>query len=799
MLHTLYGEARSPLKGEVTQRGPAILVNLFYKKPPALQRHLFAVQVTVRSSRFRILPRGQRLFLFCGGGFRCREIPDHAEPLLLQQVVDSRALIGKAVWLHRAFQIAPCRLFRFLRRCVFQLLVHAVFQVVVDHHLIPVLRFVPVRRGMGGRFLPCLDLLGQRAVRVKLVLRLLQCGKAPGRGRHPTGNEAVLIAEGPVRFLKDHKMLVAGPIFRGLPVCEVLGGDGAFFCLGTMDIKCCFGLLKGIKAARRRIHRVILIVIAVLDIILAVGVLPDQDGFALPIILGEGFYMLQLAGVLLRLPPAGKFLTDALIIHINLISNVVPHSVAVLSFDGGKAFIRLWRTGGSLFRIGHDPLNKGGGIPLIRVNDFSIHNASFCEGSADGGGIYLRERIILCLLHFRLLFLCLLFVVLLLREGHHLVKIQVGEKFIQVTEAGALDGCCFRTVHQIGQAEGYQIGADLHGVGAVAGGAERQGDMREGGEIGLLLKDFHAVGVDEPFCPLQLRLRHVNDLKALGRRVQLGKEVLGDGLALAVPVEDDLHGRADMVFFLDCRHKFLCAGVLHALAHAAVRAQEVNPAHGQRGVQRFPGVRFSDVSHGCRILRHLKQFVVQRVLRQQAVKFLTGQFLIENRKGRVIEPGGLLVIGQQLILLRPQVHRVAQSKAVFLFRRVQLVIAGVQQRGKGAVQCGKHSLTASRQLRSCLHDGPQGILHHGEDEVALSGAGIHFFVTIQKRGSTGHQIPAVRGFVRNFALRHKRFIITDNAVKIIVDFTAGLSNCRLLPVSGVLLLFRPVQVASSGD
>uniref|UniRef100_UPI003FEF8795 hypothetical protein n=1 Tax=Dysosmobacter welbionis TaxID=2093857 RepID=UPI003FEF8795 len=121
--------------------------------------------------------------------------------------------------------------------------------------------------------------------------------------------------------------------------------------------------------------------------------------------------MLQLAGVFLRLPPAGKFFTDALIIYINLISNVVPHSVAVLNFDGGKAFIRLWHTGGSLFHIGHDLLNKGGGIPLIRVNDFSIHNVSFCEGSADGGGIYLRERIILCLLHFRLLFLCLLFVV----------------------------------------------------------------------------------------------------------------------------------------------------------------------------------------------------------------------------------------------------------------------------------------------------------------------------------------------------------------------------------------------------
>ena len=84
------------------------------------------------------------------------------------------------------------------------------------------------------RLLPCLDLLGQRAVRIKLFLRLLQFGKAPGRGRHPAGNEAVLIAEGPVRFPEDHKMLVAGPIFRGLPVREVLGGEGVFFVLGMM-------------------------------------------------------------------------------------------------------------------------------------------------------------------------------------------------------------------------------------------------------------------------------------------------------------------------------------------------------------------------------------------------------------------------------------------------------------------------------------------------------------------------------------------------------------------------------------
>mgnify|MGYP000379265319 CR=1 FL=1 len=107
---------------------------------------------------------------------------------------------------------------------------------------------------------------------------------------------------------------------------------------------------------------------------------------------GRGFYMLQLAGVFLRLPPAGKFFTDALIIYINLISNVVPHSVAVLNFDGGKAFIRLWHTGGSLFHIGHDLLNKGGGIPLIRVNDFpstmslSARVLRMAAGSISGKG-----------------------------------------------------------------------------------------------------------------------------------------------------------------------------------------------------------------------------------------------------------------------------------------------------------------------------------------------------------------------------------------------------------------------------
>ena len=126
-----------------------------------------------------------------------------------------------------------------------------------------------------------------------------------------------------------------------------------------------------------------------------------------------------------------------------------------------------------------------------------------------------------------------------------------------------------------------------------AGGHERGRRSR------LLLKDLHTVSVNEPFCPPQLRLRHVNDLEALGRRVQIGKEVLGDGLALAVPVEDDPHGCADSVLLPDRQHKFLRVGVLHALAHDAIRAQEVDPSHGQRGVRRFPGIRFFGVSTGA--------------------------------------------------------------------------------------------------------------------------------------------------------------------------------------------------------
>ena len=323
--------------------------------------------------------------------------------------------------------------------------------------------------------------------------------------------------------------------------------------------------------------------------------------------------------------------------------------------------------------------------------------------------------------------------------------------------------------------------------------------MREVGEVGLLLKDLHTVSVNEPFCPLQLRLHHVNDLEALGRRVQFGKEVLGNGLALAVPVEDDPHGRASMVFFLDCRHKFLRAGVLHAFAHAAVRAQEVDPSHGQRGVRRFPGIRFFGVSHKCRVLRHLKQSVVQRVLRQQAVEFLTGQLLIENRKGRVIEPDGLLVIGQQLILLRPQVHRVAQGQAVFLFRRVQLVIGGFQRRGKGAVQGGKHGLTAFRQVSVVCDDGLHGRPHGGQNKVALFPQDIALLFPNTKRVRTPPGKQHLIALILFTKLGLEVYIVVDNRANLFCDLPPLCPTLNISPVRRILLLFSPVQIAVCGD
>ena len=84
-----------------------------------------------------VLSCGRRQdFLFFGKGFRHREISNDGEPFSFQQVVHRHALIGKAVILQRAVNIAPRHIFRFLQRFIFPLFVHAVFDVVINHHLI---------------------------------------------------------------------------------------------------------------------------------------------------------------------------------------------------------------------------------------------------------------------------------------------------------------------------------------------------------------------------------------------------------------------------------------------------------------------------------------------------------------------------------------------------------------------------------------------------------------------------------------------------------------------------------------
>ena len=98
------------------------------------------------------------------------------------------------------------------------------------------------------------------------------------------------------------------------------------------------------------------------------------------------------------------------------------------------------------------------------------------------------------------------------------------------------------------------------------------------------------------------------------------------------------------------------------------------------------GVRLRGFGGG-RFLHHLKQTVVQRVLRQQTIKFLAGQFLVDDGKRRVKEPDSLSVKGQQFIPLRPQVDRGPQGQPVLLRRCrgwVQLVMLRLRRCGQGA-------------------------------------------------------------------------------------------------------------------
>ena len=175
-------------------------------------------------------------------------------------------------------------------------------------------------------------------------------------------------------------------------------------------------------------------------------------------------------------------------------------------------------------------------------------------------------------------------------------------------------------------------------------------------------------------------------------------------------------------------------------------------------------------------VHHLQKMVIQRVLRQQAVKLVAGQFLVDDGKRRVKEPDGLLIKGQQLILLRTEMHRIAQGKAVLflrLGRRVQFIVGRLHRRGQRAVQPSKHIFTAFRQVSVLPNDSLHGIPHHGQNEVALAGAGVHLFLACAERARTGHQIPSVYRLIGRSELLHIVLIVVNNGAKFLADLGAG--------------------------
>ena len=76
------------------------------------------------------------MFCLLNGSF-IREVPVNPQPSVLLKVIDTSAIIGKAILaLHGAGHIFLRRLFGLRQRLVIQPFIIAIFEVVVDHHFV---------------------------------------------------------------------------------------------------------------------------------------------------------------------------------------------------------------------------------------------------------------------------------------------------------------------------------------------------------------------------------------------------------------------------------------------------------------------------------------------------------------------------------------------------------------------------------------------------------------------------------------------------------------------------------------
>ena len=147
-------------------------------------------------------------------------------------------------------------------------------------------------------------------------------------------------------------------------------------------------------------------------------------------------------------------------------------------------------------------------------------------------------------------------------------------------------------------------------------------------------------------------------------------------------------------------------------------------------------------------------------------------------------------------------HGRARCNAVLHLRRrrwVQFLLGGLQRLGNIAVQSVKDCFAALCQMRMIrndrLHSGP----HHGQDEITLTDAGVHFLVPGRESRRAGDQIPAIREFIFFTKAFHIVLVFAYDAPKLFRNPAALGADLTRPLISRIRFLFGCTEIAVSGD
>ena len=142
-------------------------------------------------------------------------------------------------------------------------------------------------------------------------------------------------------------------------------------------------------------------------------------------------------------------------------------------------------------------------------------------------------------------------------------------------------------------------------------------------------------------------------------------------------------------------------------------------------------------------------------------------------------------------------HGRARCNAVLHLRRrrwVQFLLGGLQRLGNIAVQSVKDCFAALCQMRMIrndrLHSGP----HHGQDEITLTDAGVHFLVSGREGRHAGDQIPAIRESVCLAKAIQIIPVLFDDRFKLAGNTASFRSDTLFRQISGIRIFFGFAQI-----